>query len=65
MAFWGFGMNFVLKMNLNIAIVSMVQPSSKSKNKLENEFYENHSHLNKSFVISNYIHEVSIRLKFF
>lgn len=30
MSFWGFAMNFMLRMNLNIAIVSMVRHTTKS-----------------------------------
>lgn len=42
MTFWGFGMNFMLRMNLNIAIVSMVRPIPV-KDGLKSEYYENHS----------------------
>jgi len=59
MTFWGFGMNFMLRMNLNIAIVSMVRPIMKSG--LKSEYYENHSALqNTSYLIDTNIDNVSI-----
>lgn len=59
MAFWGFGMNFMLRMNLNIAIVSMVRQTTKTKNNLENQFYDNPNSLNTSFLTNNDVHNVS------
>jgi len=52
MTFWGFGMNFMLRMNLNIAIVSMVRPRTV-KDGLKSEFYENHSLLNSTSYLSD------------
>jgi len=47
MAFWGFAMNFMQRMNLNIAIVDMVRHSTKFGNQtLRPELYANHSSLN-------------------
>jgi len=60
MTFWGFGMNFMLRMNLNIAIVSMVRPKTV-KDGLKSEYYENHSLLqNISYLTGNRIDNVSI-----
>jgi len=51
MTFWGFAMNFMQRMNLNIAIVSMVRHSTTIDNQtLKTELYENHSLLNESFL---------------
>lgn len=59
MTFWGFGMNFMLRMNLNIAIVSMVQPTVKDG--LKSEYIENHNALqNTSYLIDTNIDNVSI-----
>lgn len=62
MAFWGFGMNFMLRMNLNIAIVSMVRQTTKPNNDelLNNEHYDNKSTLNTSFLVHTEINDVSI-----
>lgn len=63
MTFWGFAMNFMLRMNLNIAIVSMVRHTAKTNilnEKLQIQLYENQSSLNTSFLISNNIDNVSI-----
>lgn len=32
MTFWGFAMNYMIRMNINIAIVSMIKYSRKSAN---------------------------------
>lgn len=32
MVFWGFAINYMIRMNINIAIVSMVKHSKKSTN---------------------------------
>lgn len=53
MTFWGFGMNFMLRMNFNIAIVSMVQNSVKTKNDKIIELYEKHNFTNTSSPINN------------
>lgn len=61
MTFWGFAMNFMLRMNLNIAIVSMVRHTTKTNiEKLKIQLYENQSSLNTSFIISSNIDNVSI-----
>lgn len=58
MTFWGFGMNFMLRMNLNIAIVSMVRPQGGLKS---DENYENDGPLqNTSYSIDTNIDNVSI-----
>lgn len=60
MTFWGFGMNFMLRMNLNIAIVSMVRTKTV-KDGLKSEYYENHSLLqNTSNLTGTNIDNVSI-----
>ncbi|VVC32474.1 Major facilitator superfamily,Major facilitator superfamily domain [Cinara cedri] len=57
MTFWGFGMNFMLRMNLNIAIVSMVRNSVKTSNdKFKTELYENYSFANASLSINASAH---------
>lgn len=49
MTFWGFGMNFMLRMNFNIAIVSMVRNSAKTSNdRWKTELYENYTLPNAS-----------------
>ncbi|XP_050056506.1 vesicular glutamate transporter 1-like [Aphis gossypii] len=54
MTFWGFGMNFMLRMNLNIAIVSMVRPTVKDG--LKSEYIENRNALqNTSYLIDTNI----------
>jgi len=59
MTFWGFGMNFMLRMNLNIAIVSMVRPTVKDG--LKSEYIENRNALqNTSYLIDTNIDNVSI-----
>lgn len=59
MTFWGFGMNFMLRMNLNIAIVSMVRPTVK--NGLKSEYIENRNALqNTTYLIDTNIDNVSI-----
>jgi len=61
MTFWGFAMNFMQRMNLNIAIVSMVQHSTKIGNQtLKTELYENRSALNESFLTNINTNNVSI-----
>jgi len=52
MTFWGFGMNFMLRMNLNIAIVSMVRPITV-KDGLKSEYYENHSLLHNTSYLND------------
>lgn len=52
MTFWGFGMNFMLRMNLNIAIVSMVRPITV-KDGLKNEYFENQSLLHNTSYLSD------------
>jgi len=62
MTFWGFGMNFMLRMNLNIAIVSMVRPIVKGE-LLKSEYHENSFQdnlQNTSFLIDTNIDNVSI-----
>lgn len=61
MTFWGFAINFMLRMNLNIAIVSMVRHTAKvNTDKLKIEYYENHSSLNTSILTNTNINYVSI-----
>lgn len=63
MTFWGFGMNFMLRMNLNIAIVYMIKKTTESfVDELENEVYEDYSPLNTSILINTNINNVSILL---
>lgn len=53
MTFWGFGMNFMLRMNLNIAIVSMVRHTIKENNfELKTKLLENNSSSNTSILIN-------------
>lgn len=61
MTFWGFGMNFMLRMNLNIAIVSMVRHSEKSNDNelLKNELDKNQNSSFKSHLIKANINDVS------
>lgn len=61
MTFWGFGMNFMLRMNLNIAIVYMVKKTTGSFNReLENGMNEKYSSSNTSISINTGIDNVSI-----
>lgn len=63
MTFWGFGMNFMLRMNLNIAIVYMIKKTTESfVDELENEVYEDYSPLNTSILINTNTNNVSILL---
>lgn len=61
MTFWGFGMNFMLRMNLNIAIVSMVRQSEKMyDNKLlKNEIDKDQNSSIKSYLINANVNDVS------
>jgi len=52
MTFWGFGMNFMLRMNLNIAIVSMVRPITEEDG-LKGEYYENYSLLQNTSYLAD------------
>lgn len=52
MTFWGFGMNFMLRMNLNIAIVSMVRPITEEDG-LKGEYYENNSLLQNTSYLTD------------
>lgn len=61
MTFWGFGMNFMLRMNLNIAIVSMVRKSEKTNDNelLKNEIDKNQNSSIKSYLVNANINDVS------
>lgn len=61
MAFWGFAMNFMLRMNLNIAIVSMVRHTVKNDgDELINELNVNRSSSsNSSFIVNTKVDNVS------
>lgn len=60
MTFWGFGMNFMLRMNLNIAIVSMVRHAIRDNNyELKTELLKNNSSTNTSAFINTKIENVS------
>lgn len=61
MTFWGFAINFMLRMNLNIAIVSMVQHVTKiHTDKLKFDLYEDRSSLNTSLLSNINLNYVSI-----
>ncbi|XP_025413767.1 vesicular glutamate transporter 1-like isoform X2 [Sipha flava] len=61
MTFWGFAMNFMLRMNLNIAIVSMVRQTTKLKYyELQNESYEHHSSPNASSSFNNILNQENV-----
>lgn len=61
MAFWGFGMNFMLRMNLNIAIVSMVRSSERTNDNelLKNEIDTNQNSSIRSHLVNANINDVS------
>lgn len=60
MTFWGFGMNFMLRMNLNIAIVSMVRHTIRDDNyELKTEILRTNSSSNTSTFIHTKIGNVS------
>lgn len=61
MTFLGFAINFMLRMNLNIAIVSMVRHTTNvDTDKSKIELYENHISLNTSLLTNTNINYVSI-----
>lgn len=61
MTFWGFGMNFMLRMNLNIAIVSMVRQSEKiyDNELLKNEIDKDQNSSIKSYLVNANVNDVS------
>lgn len=62
MTFWGFAMNFMLRMNLNIAIVSMVRHTTKSNDGelLNNELNEYQNNSTTYYVARTKIDNVSV-----